>query len=1096
MPLPDYIDNDRDKLEAILKELIQNERQFDLDITTGFFRIEAWIRLEEALDKLTNLRLLIGRDPTILPAERNRIDLKKIFKRDVQSQLESGDFNLAYKQQIERLIAYLKQEHIQIRLYGVNSDKASFLHAKAYIFDDYSIIGSSNFTPSGLDGNTELNVLIKHHAIAKDLRNNWFSKFWNDASVDFDYKAKLINTLEASKFGSKAYTPYQVFLKALYHWFKDETQSEGSDRTTLELASFQQQGFEQAVRLIDRHDACMVADAVGLGKTYIALRLIEHYLQKERRPSYVPRALVICPAQLRDLVWTKKLDEFGIKADIVSQEELGRKDFDIKRYTKHDIIVVDESHNFRNSGTNRYINLQKLIGTGKSHKKVALLTATPINNTIYDLYHQMLLMARNKPNHYQDIGISNLTKYFEALNKGNTEITDLLWETMVRRSRLDIIKRQQAGEQISIGGKAIHFPKRQLENFTYNFEATYAGLYAGFADQIDKLNLSPYNIKSFKRKQDKKDEQEVKRNNALAALMKSLWLKRLESSLVAFESSIERQQRFQTEFAGYLEKGKLLTSDKFRKIIAAEEDEDENISIQEILESLEQVNPKEYNINQLQTKISDDCHSLNHILQTLKSIKDVVAQGLENDLKLAAFKTLLQERLHGQKVLVFSYFKDTARYLYDKLTNDRTWLESMGHPQIDIITGATSGKQREEKVKRFAPKSNIEKDATPEERQELADHEIDILICTDVLSEGQNLQDAGVLVNYDLHWNPVRMIQRAGRIDRLGTEYEQLFIYNCFPEEGLEKLLGLVKRLQERIATIDREVGLDGSVLGEVISDKSIEELRKLKQADTDKDKAAILEELEQAADLISLDEMRFPLMEFLNQKSRELIEEIPMGIHSTRKDGIDGVFLAFSAKDRSIWHFYPRINGAIVTDRESAYKDVMIINEKRKIFKMIQCKESDYPNPDDLPPVEFDNAIFAVLQGAVSNLIHDFQKQQSSIRIKPSMSKLIQSIYTALTQGDPVEVDESDIAAKERVLKIIRSNFPKTFEREVRQIWDQYRQESNLTNLVAELDEYFIEKEIGQDLEDEEEATTLDMIKKEDIQLVCYEWFSPCPSP
>jgi hypothetical protein len=247
---------------------------------------------------------------------------------------------------------------------------------------------------------------------------------------------------------------------------------------------------------------------------------------------------------------------------------------------------------------------------------------------------------------------------------------------------------------------------------------------------------------------------------------------------------------------------------------------------------------------------------------------------------------------------------------------------------------------------------------------------------------------------------------------------------------------------------------------------------------------------LEQAADLISLDEMRFPLMEFLTQKSRELIEEIPMGIHSTRKDGINGVFLAFSAKDRSIWHFYPRINGAIVTDRESTYKEAMIINEKRKIFKMIQCKEADYPNPDDLPPVEFDNAIFAVLQGAVSNLIHDFQKQQSSIRIKPSMSKLVQSTYTALTQGDLLETDESDMADKERVLKIITSINLKTFEKEIRQIWDRYRQDQNLTNLVAELDEYFIEKEIGQGIDDQEEETTLDIIKKEDVQLVCYEWF------
>ena len=172
-------------------------------------------------------------------------------------------------------------------------------------------------------------------------------------------------------------------------------------------------------------DQCNPLSPYGIQKL-----MIEHYLQKERRPSYVPRALVICPAQLRDLVWTKKLDEFGIKADIISQEELGRKDFDIRRYTKHDIIVVDESHNFRNSGTNRYINLQKLIGTGKRNKKIALLTATPINNTVYDLYHQMLLMARNTPTYYREWGIGNLTSYFQSLDKGNIEITELLMQTM------------------------------------------------------------------------------------------------------------------------------------------------------------------------------------------------------------------------------------------------------------------------------------------------------------------------------------------------------------------------------------------------------------------------------------------------------------------------------------------------------------------------------------------------------------------------------------------------------------------------------------------------------------------------------------------
>jgi SNF2 family DNA or RNA helicase len=290
----------------------------------------------------------------------------------------------------------------------------------------------------------------KNLEIAQDLRQNWFEKFWNDKSVDHDYKDKLIDALNASKFGSKAYTPYQVFLKALYELFKEDTLPDTSIRTSLELASFQQEGFERAVRLLELHRGCIVADAVGLGKTYIGLRVLDHYLIKDKRPGYVPRALVVCPAQLRDLVWLKKLDEFGIKADVLSQEEISRKTFDIRRYNKHDIIVVDESHNFRNSATNRYINLQKLIGSGKRNKRVLLLTATPLNTSIYDLYHQILLLTRNTERYYQEWGIPNLKTYFKALAKGEAEITELLFQTMVRRSRQDVIKRQLAGEQIYI----------------------------------------------------------------------------------------------------------------------------------------------------------------------------------------------------------------------------------------------------------------------------------------------------------------------------------------------------------------------------------------------------------------------------------------------------------------------------------------------------------------------------------------------------------------------------------------------------------------------------------------------------------------------
>ncbi|MDT9186273.1 MAG: helicase-related protein [Limnospira sp. PMC 894.15] len=1098
MTLPDYIDNYQHKLETILKQLIEKEEQRVLDIATGFFQIEAWVHLEEAMNHLELLRLLIGRDPAIRPAESDRIDLVKYFQEETRRQLEQREYNLKYKQEIDRAIAYFQQDHIQMRLFGSVGDKSQFLHAKAYIFDRYSIVGSSNFTPSGLKGNSELNVVNKIEAIARDLRERWFEKFWDDPSVDLDYKSKFIDALNASKFGSKAYTPYQVFLKALYELFKEESVLGEGDRTSVELASFQQEGFARAVRLINKHGGCMVADSVGLGKTYIGLRVLDHYLIEERRPGKVPRAMVLCPAQLRDLVWNKKLDEFGIKADVISHEEISRNEFDIRSYSNYDIIVVDESHNFRNSATNRYRTLQKLINSGKRSKKLVLLTATPINNSVFDLYHQILLLGRGQNTYYRTDGISNLQTYFKALSKGQIEITNLLFETMVRRSRQDVIRRQQAGEEIRIGGKLIHFPARKLENFTYNFEASFSGMYLKIANCIDELNLAPYNIKAFKKRKVRQEENEVQRNKALVALQKALYLKRLESGLVAFSNSVTRQAKFQDKFYQILTKeGKLLDSRNFRKLLLAIEDEEESQSATEIINYLEAVDAKQYNLNTLEQQIQADLRMLDYILQMLETIKNSVETGVDYDRKLVAFKQLLLESLKGKKILVFSYFKDTAEHLHKELIDDSEWLRQMAvsgrAPAIELITGSTPSKQRKEKVSRFAPKANH--DETQENLERLLNNPIDILICTDVLSEGQNLQDAGVLVNYDLHWNPVRMIQRAGRIDRLGTDYEQLYIYNCFPEEGLEELLGLVKRLQDRIATIDREVGLDASVLGEAISDKSLEELFRLKRASTDAEKQAILEELEQASDLISLDEMRLPLLEYIQRKTAEEVEDIPLGIHSTRYFNIPksefaegGIFLAFKTEDNHYWHFYPRINNEICTDDNAA------ITDKRQIFNWIKCQESDFPQPEKQPPTPFNRTIFPVLESAINNLMMMFQKQQSGAKIKPALTKVMKNVLEILIQRHELfpesPMPSSDIS--ERIISVIETNNLSAFERDIRRIWDRFQKSKKLVELVNELDDFFVDNELYAETEVDPRLKNFQIIQQEDIKLVCYEWFYP----
>ena len=470
----------------------------------------------------------------------------------------------------------------------------------------------------------------------------------------------------------------------------------------------------------------------------------------------------------------------------------------------------------------------------------------------------------------------------------------------------------------------------------------------------------------------------------------------------------------------------------------------------------------------------------------------------DSDRKLAEFKKLLltlKGKDKHKKVLVFSYFKDTAEYVTKELKKDTQWLKAMTLntklPTIDCITGAIPGKQRGEMVKRFAPIANCQSE---EDLITCQANPIDILICTDVLSEGQNLQDAGVLINYDLHWNPVRMIQRAGRIDRLGTTFDQLLIYNCFPEQGLETLLGLVTRLQQRIVTIDREVGLDASVLGELISDRSLEDLRRLKAADTDLEKAAILAQLEQAADLVSLDEMRLPLLEFMTDLSNEAAEDIPMGIHSTRTDGpedLDGIFLAFRARNRYFWQFYPRLQGAISTDPDSE----RFIQDKRKIFQYLQCRPSDYPNPETLPPAEFDNAIFAVLEGATRNVFQNFRKQQSGKRIQPPLSKVLQKIHTALTQPNLLDPnpDTNDLETKKKVLQVITTlTALKNYEKDIKAYWEKFTQSQNLQTLIEDLDALFLDQNLYYEVDEAKEPDILEIIKQEEIKLICYQWFKP----
>ncbi len=1049
---PDYLDNtDQRNLADALTRIIRDWEQRELDVATGFFEPNAWRYVGEAFQMLDSFRLLLGKEPDLEGAVDERIDLRDYYRRKLQGDLEALPFDREYAALVDSLLAFLRRESVEVRLYR------SFLHAKAYIFPQLAIVGSSNLTAAGLNRRAELNLVRKEEAVARALRQDWFENFWAEAE---DYKQDLIQALEASKFGTTPYTPFQVFIKALYEYFKDRLTPEAPEAYIgVDLAAFQQEGLREAIRLLDRHRGVIIADAVGLGKTYIGMGLLEHYLLRKRRRGYIPKGLIVCPAQLRDLLWRPKLDEYGIKATVRSMEEMGRQDFDWKAFNGYDLVLVDESHNFRNPGTQRYQNLNKLICTGKRDKYVVLMTATPINNTIWDLYHQIMLLARGSESTYRDYGISNLNGFFKRVDQGAAELFDLLEETAVRRSRYDIKKRQEAGEKVVLPGKGeIRFPERELRAIEYNLEQTYRGFYAEIADQIERLSLVSYNIEQFRKD---RDELVVERNNALIGIMKTTFLKRLESSLRAFEVSVQRQQKFQQRFFDLLQQGRLLDSPSHRKLIALEEEEESPEAVEDLIAALPEVSTADYDLDAIREHLEADLRIFNDLLDWIDIIREEAGDEASKDAKLVAVKAELAGPLKGQKVLIFSYFQDTAKYLYESLRTDEEWLDWAEHPTIGLITGSTPPDDRERLVKRFAPVANTpETEEGLRERRELQADELQILISTDVLSEGQNLQDAGVLINYDLHWNPVRMIQRAGRIDRLGSPFETLTIYNCFPEEGLEALLRLVERLQRRIADIDRTVGLDASVLGEVIHPKSLEDLKRIKAGERQ-----VLDELERAAELVSTDQMKLPLILYLQSVGEKQVQEIPLGIHSGRQSSMAGTFFAFRARDRHFWRFYPADGGEPVTD-------------KRRIFQLLQC------GPDESRVVP-EHTIFDLLERATQDIFRELKALRAARKIRPQMTGLNKQFYNALNQTTLFEEVPDEL--RRRVSQVLMQVPLRPFQRDpkMKAIRAAFKETGSVLTLAEQLDAFFVENDLYREII---EPTVLEQIKEEDLQLVCYE--------
>ena len=837
---------------AVAKDLA---RQDKVRILVG--RTDRQVLEEVALGLQQNqaLHARLQADGTVQRSHREQIARETVARigDGVAVQPQDQDTECA----VSTLRALVAKRKVEVRAYV-----RSPLHAKAYLCwyqghaeSGAAVVGSSNLTLAGFSGNTELNVRVTGDDSMNALRD-WFDALWKDSE---DISESLVMELDRSWVLAKT-PPYHVYLKALYELYYTTFMSRdlAAPPKDRQLANFQLDAVRRGLGTIEVHGGCYIGDVVGLGKTFVGAELL-----RQLRFSY-PNAgppLILCPAGLKPM-WRKFNERFGLGAEIVSHsmiaaptgvefdEESGRfvdiessgQGIDLrKEYPNRGPVLVDEAHNFRNVN-NRSTGLQNYLDAGDH--KVILMSATPQNLGPMDIYRQLRLFLHDTE-HDLNIEPVSLEEYFrnaqkwleyradyenyeaerrerdsfgsvgegpkepEEPNVPRTDITELLKQVFIRRLRKDIV--EQYGDTAKIDGKPVRFPRPVLDNVAYRLDRVYAK--AGSLEDLEAL-LSKHKASRYRASEYIKDEAKDKdeyrdlfrARDRIARLMGVLLLKRLESSIEAFRSTLQSLISSNRNFREALDAGVVPIGKTATRILSGQSfDVDDLVYVLQQEEKRRQElgtksdklvhSVADFEVDKWTRDLDEDYGTLQEILGRVEGI------GPEDDDKLRTLKEFLaRPAVQAGKVLIFSEAETTVEYLYRELNPDSK------ETTIAHLTGSTGG-DAERIVKRFAPTWNLS------ENEKMPGPEIRVLLATDIVSEGQNLQDCACVLNYDLHWNPVRLIQRFGRVDRIGTEHEVINLHNMWPDVAVDEELSLTDRLSRRIQSFHDLIGLDSKLL-------------------------------------------------------------------------------------------------------------------------------------------------------------------------------------------------------------------------------------------------------------------------------------------
>lgn len=869
-------------------------------VATGFVNLEGLHQLATIVGETRPIRLLLGAAPD--PGLGADIPLRRFELALVLLSHERDLSRFPPSRAAERLAAleaWLQTAQVEVRRYLTR-----FLHGKAYLFGTEAdgraaLVTSANLTGAGLFANLELGLVHYDPPVASSAMR-WFDGLWEQAA---DYKDELRRLLFPDL---GLVEPETVYLRALLELYGDELAAEGpaSRPKAVALASFQLDGYARARRILAEHHGVVYADGVGTGKTEIGLALIEEYaLQRGHH------ALVVAPAQLVS-TWEERIDQARLPAQVVSFQQLasdeqlapsapGRRRHLHNARDSYRLVIVDEGHALRNSDTTWYRAMERLLGGER--KDLVLLTATPVNNGLWDLYHLVMLFARHD-RAFAAKGIPSIREIFvraganarDPENLNPDVLFPLADAVSVRRDRR-FIEEHYAGATFP-DGTPVRFPKPILKTARYDLDDAHPGLFEEITDSIAQLAMARYRPTAYEIGVEESSEEAT-----LGGLLQSGILKRFESCWWACLVSVGRMIAAHDAFLAAWDTG-IVPSKVALREAAKEEMDDAGLAnwVADALEDDIDSRP----IADFRPEYRDEVAADRGLLQRIRD--RLSALDPESDPKLTLLRDTL-EHSPSQKVAVFATFGDTIRYLEQNLPE-----LVAGRKRVTVIGSDTDPDTRTTALGRFCPETVVRPGYVP------ADGEVDLLLSTDVLSEGQNLQQAGAVISYDMPWNPQRVVQRNGRVIRLKSPHEVVYLTTMLPEPGeLEQFLALE-------ATIRRKI-LAASVYGmeaPVIEGVDVE-LRHYAERLAAGD-ATLMDEGEEGTGTFPGEEFRALLLRAMAEGEVARLASLPWGIGSAfhqgptvPSQGTTGVFFACRTKSDNRYWRYIETDGSL-TDSEA----------------------------------------------------------------------------------------------------------------------------------------------------------------------------------